>query len=54
MDSRLGHGTYMAGMMVGYSPTTTGIRGVAADYPDIRIVTCKAAQYEPALPLVPN
>jgi serine protease len=54
MDSALGHGTHMAGNMVGYSADGTGIRGVAGRNGNVRVVTCKAAQLEQALALVPN
>jgi hypothetical protein len=54
MDSSLGHGTHMAGNMVGYSADGTGIRGVAGRNGNVRVVTCKAAQMEQALALVPN
>lgn len=54
MDSDLAHGTHMAGLMVGDTGTTgLGIRGVAGNA-NVKVVTCKAAQMEPVLELVPG
>lgn len=53
MDSALAHGTHMAGLMIGDTGNGYGIRGVAGNA-NVQIVTCKAAQQEPVLELVPG
>lgn len=53
LDSTLAHGTHMAGLMVGDTGNGTGILGVAGNA-NVKVVTCKSAQMEAVLELVPG
>lgn len=53
LDSTLAHGTHMAGLMVGDTGNGMGIQGVAGNA-NVQVVTCKSAQMEAVLALVPG
>lgn len=54
MDSALAHGTHMAGLMIGDGGDGNGVRGVAGASAQVKIATCKSAQMEEVLELIPG